>query len=185
MQHTLLITYHLTKKVMKSALMLLFISPITSWSNSFQSHAIWKVRAVCIQVTSAGTTELAADVCPGTSPPVWKGQGRGKPSWSYMIDTPDPTEANTLFCHIPQRSLVGVSRYWAALWMHRAVQQTDLPSKKNNPKTKTKRSRRTAARGRNTNACNQELNGFHSFMHISHLVSLHIQVLEHCLPVFW
>lgn len=58
MQHTLLITYLLTKEVMKSALLLLFFPPIMSWNNSFQLHAIRKDRAVCIQVTSAGTQSL-------------------------------------------------------------------------------------------------------------------------------
>lgn len=162
---------------MKSALLLLFIPPIMSWSNSSHSHAIQKDTAACIQVTTAGITELTADVCPETHLPGAHGrakkEGANPPEMVTHLNLPKTT---FLSAHPPLRILVRVSRYWTALCIHRAMRQRKI----------NKRSRRTtAARGRQTYACNQKLSGFIPLCIFPVSFSLHPWVLKHCRPIFW
>lgn len=145
MQHTGLISYHLTKEVMKSALLLLFIPPIMSWSNSSHSHAIQKDAAVCIQVTTAGTAELAADVRPGTHlPGAHKRTEKEGAIPPGVVTHLNPQQPMCSFAHFPQRSPVRVSGYWTALCVCGATY------------SRMRSRRTTATRGRETYACNQE-----------------------------
>lgn len=179
MQHTLLITYHLAEEVMTSALLLLFIPPMMGWSNSFQSRAIWKGRAVCIQVTSAGTQSWLQGCAQGLVSPE-EGQTLLKQwhTWPYRSQC-------TCLPHCPEKPGGGV-QVLGCFEGTESCATTPPPKKNTNQKISKEEKKQKSSKGKTwLHACNQELNGFHSFMHISHPVSLHVQVPEHCLLVSW